>query len=208
MRAVFVRLDTNAKGGIYRVRGGDLVCPHPRIRAFVSTVPENPSMKRFLTTAVLLAATLTATIGFAQEKVTSPEGVSVTRAGEWEDATCNDRGTFTFHEPETKSQIEVISTALLTPDVKDVFFSTFHEGLTAAGFTQENTSEETFGDRTGELTEYSFEHSGAKLVVSVFQFMMGNNAWLVVSYAGEDAADTVRKSFEEVVGSLKIQDGD
>lgn len=163
-------------------------------------------MKRFLTTALFLAATMTATLGFAQEKVTSPDGVTVTRPDKWENATGNDRGTFTFHEPETKSQIEVISTALLTPDVKDVFFSTFHEGLTSAGFTQESASEETFGERTGDLTEYSFEHSGAKLSVSVFQFMMGNNAWLVVSYAGEDAADTVRKSFEEVVSSLKIQD--
>src|SRR5699024_6090292 len=104
------------------------------------------------------------------------------------------------------SQIEVISTALLTPDVKDVFFSTFHEGLTAAGFTQENTSEETYGEHSGELTEYSFEHSGAKLSVSVFQFMMGNNAWLVVSYAAEDAADNARESVEEVASSLTSQD--
>lgn len=163
-------------------------------------------MKRVLTTALFITATLWATFAFAQEQVTSEEGVSVTRPSEWEDVAGNDRGTFTFREPETKAQIEVISTALLTPDVKDVFFDTFHDGLNAAGFTQEGTSEETYGDHSGDLTEYSFEHSGAKLQVSVFQFMLGNNAWLVVSYAGEDVEESVRKSFEEVIASLSIQD--
>lgn len=165
-------------------------------------------MKRFLTTALFVAATLVATTGFAQGKVTSPDGVSVTRPADWEDAAGNDRGTFTFREPETKSQIEVISTALLTPDVKDVFFTTFHEGLTSAGFTQESTSEATYGERSGELTEYAFEHSGAKLTITVFEFMIGNNAWLVVAYAGEDAAERVQGPFEEVIASLTIQDGD
>src|SRR5690625_7325362 len=112
-------------------------------------------MKRFLTTALFLAATMTATLGFAQEKVTSPDGVTVTRPAKWENATGNDRGTFTFQEPETKSQIEVISTAFLPPDVKEIFFGTFTEGLTAAGLTQENAPEQTFCDRTSELNYYS-----------------------------------------------------
>lgn len=165
-------------------------------------------MKRFLTIALFIAATMIAATGFAQEKVTSPDGVTVTRPDAWEDATGNDRGNFTFREPETKSQIEVISTALLTPDVKDVFFTTFHEGLVSAGFTQDSTSEETYGERTGALTTYSFEHSGAKLVISVFEFMIGNKAWIVVSYAGEDSAERVQGPFEEVISSLTIQDDD
>lgn len=163
-------------------------------------------MKRFFTTALFVAALLTAGTGIAQEKVTSPDGVSVTRPANWEDASGNDRGAFTFQEPETKSQIEVISTALLTPDVRDVFFNTFHEGLSSAGFTQNSMAEETIGDREGELSTYSFEHSGAKLIVSVFQFMIGNNAWLVVSYAGEDSAERVDESFKEVVASLTVED--
>lgn len=161
-------------------------------------------MKRFLSTLLFVAATATASLGFAQTQVSSPNGATTIRPANWEDAVGNDRGTFTFREPETNAQIEVISTSLLTADVKDVFFNTFHDGLKAAGFVQKSQDEKTFGTHAGQLTEYSFDHSGAALVVSVFEFMIGNNAWLVVAYSGDDSADRIRGPFEEVAGSLAI----
>lgn len=161
-------------------------------------------MKRSLSTLVLLIAVAFTSIAAAQTQVSSQSGATAIRPANWEDAVGNDRGTFTFREPETNSQIEVISTSLLTADVKDVFFNTFHDGLIAAQFTQTSKEDQTFGEHEGVLTSYSFDHSGASLVVAVFEFMIGNNAWLVVAYSGEDSAERIRAPFEEVAASLAI----
>lgn len=161
-------------------------------------------MKRYLSALLIVAVSAMTSLGFAQTQVSSPSGATTVRPANWEDAVGNDRGTFTFREPETNSQIEVISTSLLTADVKDVFFNTFHDGLKAAGFSQAKREDASFGPHEGVATEYTFDHSGAALVVSVFEFMIGSDAWLVVSYAGEDSAERIRASFEEVAASLAV----
>lgn len=161
-------------------------------------------MKRYLSALLFVVATATASLAVAQTQVSSASGATTVRPANWEDAVGNDRGTFTFREPETNAQIEVISTSLLTADVKDVFFNTFHDGLKAAGFVQKSQEDKSYGNHAGLLTEYNFDHSGAALIVSVFEFMIGNNAWLVVAYSGDDSADRIRAPFEEVAASLSI----
>ncbi len=165
-------------------------------------------MKRFVSTMFFVASLSLMSLGAAQDPVTSDDGVSTVRPDTWEDVTGNDRATFTFRQPDTKSQIEVVSTALLTADVQDTFFSTFHDGLEEAGFSKIDQNDETLGAHQGVLTTYSFEHSGAELLVNVFQFMLGNDAWLVVSYAGKESAESVSTAFNEIVENLKVKSND
>lgn len=161
-------------------------------------------MKKHIVATLLAVTALTATFAHAQTQVSGANGVTVTRPAGWEDAQGNERGTFTFREPNSNSQIEVISTSLLTADVKDVFFNTFHDALKAANFVQSKTGEKTYGNNAGVETIYAFDHSGAELTVAVFEFVSGNTAWLVVSYVGAESFDQMRGAYEEVASTLSL----
>lgn len=161
-------------------------------------------MKKTLFLSMLFGLALSASTAFAQTEVTGANGVTVERPEGWEDATGNDRAAFTFREATTNSQIEIISTPLLTAEVKDVFYNTFHEALKAANFLQQSQTEKTLGTHEGTETIYSFEHSGAALTVAIFEFVSGSTAWVVVSYMGSDSFDELRPAFEGVISSLKL----
>ena len=106
---------------------------------------------------------------FAQDVVSNDEfSVSVTRPAEWTDVDGNDRAVFNFKHEESHSQIEVIGTRLMTEDVADVFFETFHETLRNSEFLMVGTpSDASYGEHAGTETTYTFTHSGVTLKVAV-----------------------------------------
>lgn len=161
-------------------------------------------MKKTLFLSTMFGLALSASTAFAQTQVSGANGVNVTRPAGWEDAQGNERATFTFREAATNSQIEVISTPLLTAEVKDVFYNTFHEALKAANFLQESQTSKTYGRHEGVETIYTFEHSGAALTVAVFEFVAGSTAWVVVSYMSSDSFPQMRAAYEEVAGTLQL----
>ena len=161
-------------------------------------------MKKTLFLTGLLSLTLASGSAFAQTQVAGENGVNVTRPAGWEDAQGNDRATFTFREAATNSQIEVISTPLLTADVKDVFYNTFHDALKAANFMLDSQGEKTYGRHEGTESVYTFEHSGAVLTVAIFEFVSGNTAWVVVAYVGADSFESMRPAYEEVASTLQL----
>lgn len=129
-------------------------------------------------------------------------GVSFTMPQEWVQAEGNDRAIFNVKHEDSQSQIEVIATELMSPDVADVFYDTFHETLTHSQFTQEDRSEATFGSHTGTLTKYRFEYAGVVLRVVVFQFTHESTAYLVVGYIKADEFETHNPAFEGAVAAL------
>ncbi|MFT5993144.1 MAG: hypothetical protein ACI82G_002145, partial [Bradymonadia bacterium] len=156
-------------------------------------------MKKFIGVlfALLLALPTTAS---AQEVVSDDAlGVSATVPAGWARTEGNDRAVFSFSESETNSQIEVIGAELLTPDVADVFFDTFHETLASAEFLQRGREDRTIGDVSGTETTYSFTHSSVTLKLAVFQFVRESNAYLVVAYVQEDFFDDQAEQYRNVI---------
>lgn len=120
----------------------------------------------------------------------------------WESNEDNERATFNFLEEQSNSQIEVIGTELVTADVADVFFDTFHDTLTSAEFLERGREDKTIGAFSGTETIYAFTHTGVTLKVAVFQFVRNTTAWLVVGYMQEDVFDEQSASYAEVISGL------
>jgi hypothetical protein len=114
----------------------------------------------------------------------------------------NERATFNFEHEASSSQIEVIGTELVTADVADVFFNTFHDTLTSAEFLQRGREDKQVGAYSGTETIYSFTHSGVTLKVVVFQFVRDTTAWLAVGYMQEDVFDEHAESYRAVLAGL------
>lgn len=153
--------------------------------------------------AALAIVGLLAGPAFAQTELANEElGATVSMPDGWSEVEGNDRAAFNFKEEESHSQVEIIATPLMTPDVADVFFDTFHATLTSSEFTQTGREEKAYGDHSGLETIYSFSHSGVDLKVTVFQFVNDTTAWLVVSYVQADQFDAFAETFSTIVGSL------
>lgn len=166
-------------------------------------------MKRAILLITVVFAFVFAAPAFAQQKVTDEAfGVSTVVPEGWTTVEGNERAVFNFKEEESQSQIEIIGTRLMTADVADVFFDTFHETLENSGFTrQEGSGEEvTIGGHTGKRSRYSFTHTGVTLTVPVFQFVQDSVAWLVVGYIQEDLADQYEDVFTRVIEDMTVED--
>lgn len=154
---------------------------------------------------VVAAVVALASPAFAQNVRTNNDlGASVTSPEGWTEFEANDRVTFGFKHEESHSQIEVIAQPLMTPDVADVFFNTFHTTLTSSGFQQSGRENRSYGAHSGTETIYNFSHSGVTLKVAVFQFVNQSNAWIVVTYIQGDVFDTYRPAYEGVISGLAL----
>jgi hypothetical protein len=161
-------------------------------------------MKRILLGALLGACLSTG--AYAQTPVTN-EAFNITAQlpESWTQLDGADRAVFNFKHDESHSQIEIIGTQLLTPDVASVFFDTFHSTLTSSEFVQSGREQKTYGDYTGTETIYAFTHSGVTLKVAVFEFVRETTAWLVVGYIQEDRFDQYAPTYQTVIQGLSFQ---
>lgn len=165
-------------------------------------------MPCFRILAAALLTLLLALPALAQEVVRNDSlNASVTQPAGWSAVDGSDRTTFNFRHPDSQSQIEVIGTQLITADVAEVFFNTFHETVRGAEFLNPRQEERTYGRRTGTQTTYQFTHSGVELRILVFQFVENDVAWLVVGYLPVDSVEEQTPVFGEVVASLRSGDG-
>ncbi|MFB6265072.1 MAG: hypothetical protein ABEL76_15840, partial [Bradymonadaceae bacterium] len=113
-----------------------------------------------------------------------------------------------FKHTGSQSQIEVVATKLMTKDVSDVFFETFHKTLKESDFKKVSQEEATIAGFEGKRTDYEFEHSGVKLHVPVFQFLKNDTAWLVVGYIQKDVKKEYLDEFKTVVKNIEFTGGD
>jgi hypothetical protein len=157
--------------------------------------------------SLLTSAALLPSAALAQdEKVNNAEySVEVTRPAGWEQSTGNEKAVAIFTDPKTQSQIEVVPTRLMTADVSDVFFSTFHKTLAESNFTQDgDPSQVKIGEIDGKLTVYKFTHSGVTLRVHVFSFVRDTTAWLVVGYMQDTAQEQIEPLYRETIEKMKF----
>ncbi|MFP4598481.1 MAG: hypothetical protein ACLFVJ_09520 [Persicimonas sp.] len=160
---------------------------------------------RFL--SVVLVALLMASTAVAQDSqpIENEEfGVTITPPAKWEATQGNDKAVASFKHKGSQSQIEVVGTKLMTPDVADVFFNTFHKTLKESNFEQTNQEDTTIGDFEGSQTSYKFTHSGVTLEVVIFQFVRENSAWLAVGYMQDTEKDEYMDDFESVVDKMSF----
>lgn len=148
----------------------------------------------WLATAALVLVLMGAGPALAQDgKVTNEEfGVEIQKPKDWQSFAGNEKAVAVFQHPVTQSQIEIVPTKLMTPDVADVFFSTFHKTLTESSFEQEEQKKEKIGDYEGTTTTYKFTHAGVTLQVMVFQFVRESTAWIVVGYLQSQSPDIAK----------------
>ena len=132
-------------------------------------------------------------------------GVSVTPPAKWEVTQGNDKAVANFKHRGSQSQIEVVGTKLMTPDVADVFFKTFHKTLKESNFEETGKEESTVGEHKGTQTSYKFTHSGVTLEVVIFQFLRENTAWLVVGYMQDVDKEKYTGDFKSVVENIKFK---
>lgn len=145
---------------------------------------------------------------FAQEAkpVENEEfGVTIAPPEKWEVTQGNDKAVANFKHRGSQSQIEVVGTKLMTPDVADVFYKTFHKTLKESNFEELGAEEVTIGDHKGTQTKYKFTHSGVTLEVVVFQFTNASTAWLVVGYMQDVDAEKYLPDFKAVVQNIKFK---
>ncbi len=165
---------------------------------------------RLISLLAVVASLSLAASALAQDDTTMSNdefNVSLTRPEGWEAAEGNDRAIFNIKHEPSQSQIEVIATELMSADVADVFYDTFHETLEHSQFQQEERAEASYGEHTGTLTRYRFEYAGVVLRVLVFQFTRESTAYLVVGYIKEDLFDAQSPNFESAVASLSFTEG-
>jgi hypothetical protein len=154
------------------------------------------------------AAVVAPSAAFAQEeKINNAEyGVEIGKPKGWEQSTGNEKAVAIFTDPKTQSQIEVVPTKLMTADVADVFFSTFHKTLTESNFQKDgDTQQQKIGEFDGKLTVYKFTHSGVTLHVHVFSFVRDSTAWLVVGYMQDSAEADGKAQYKMLIESLKFK---
>lgn len=164
------------------------------------------SIARFI--GILLAVLLVAAPALAQDAkpVENEEfGVTITPPAKWEVAQGNDKAVANFKHRGSQSQIEVVGTKLMTPDVADVFFKTFHKTLKESNFEQVSQEQATIGGHEGTKTTYTFTHSGVTLNVPVFQFTRDNAAWLVVGYIQDTEKDKYTADFQSVIENMTFK---
>ena len=155
---------------------------------------------------VMFLAISFSTSALAQDKnqVKNTEfGVTIKTPAKWE-IQSSDKAVANFKHRGSQSQIEVIGTKLMTPDVAEVFFKTFHKTLKESNFEQKEQKDLTIGSHKGKQTSYKFTHSGVKLEVTIFQYIKGNNAWLVVGYMQDTDKDKYYSDFKTVVESMQF----
>ena len=164
-------------------------------------------MTRLATLAALLVCL--ATPAFAQDGAKPIENeefnVTIVPPAQWEVTQGNDKAVANFKHKGSQSQIEVVGTKLMTADVADVFFNTFHKTLKESNFEQLTQEEATLGDLKGTRTNYKFTHSGVTLEVVIFQFLKNNTAWLVVGYMQDAEKDQYIDDFQNVVKNMKFK---
>ena len=140
----------------------------------------------------------------AQENVMHNDQFSVdfTRPEGWSAVEGNERAIFNIKHEESQSQIEVIATQLMSADVANVFYDTFHETLEQSNFERQTVSQEAIGAHSGKLTHYTFTYAGVELKIVVFQFTHESTAYLIVGYIKSDEFDNLYPSFQAAVTSL------
>ena len=162
-------------------------------------------LARFL--MILMLALSLSSSAFAQDakQVKNDDfGLTVKAPEKWE-VQSSDKAVANFKHKSSQSQIEVIGTKLMSKDVADVFFKTFHKTLKESKFEQLEQTELTIGAQKGTQTNYKFMHSGVKLEVVIFQFIQDSSAWLVVGYMQDSDKDKYYGDFKTVVESMKFE---
>lgn len=159
--------------------------------------------------SIFLVTLLMASTAYAQDAqpIENEEfGVTITPPAKWEVAQGNDKAVASFQHKGSQSQIEVVGTKLMTPDVADVFFKTFHKTLKESNFEQQTQETATIGGVEGQQTTYKFTHSGVTLNVVVFQFVRDSSAWLTVGYMQDAEAEKYMKDFTSVIENMKFSE--
>jgi hypothetical protein len=123
----------------------------------------------------------------------------------WEQSKGNEKAVAVFTHPPTQSQIEIVPTKLMTADVADVFFSTFHKTLVESNFKKDSEADKKIGKYDGKYTTYVFTHSGVTLKVHVFGFVKDTTAWLFVGYMQAEEEENIVKSFEWTIENLTFK---
>lgn len=158
---------------------------------------------------LLVSAALLLSLSASAEVLTHETlNVSVVQPDGWNRVSAGEQIAFNFRHDETQSQIEVIGTRLITPDVASIFFETFHTALRGADFQDPVEEERTIGGHTGTETLYTFQHSGVDLRVSVFHFVLGDAAWIVVGYIEAEEYEALSPVLRELVASLRPAQGE
>ncbi len=142
----------------------------------------------------------------AQDITNEEYGVTIPMPKDgWEETRGNEKAVAVFTHASTQSQIEIVPTKLMTADVADVFFSTFHKTLTESNFSETTSAEETLGAVTGKHYTYNFSHSGIELEVHVFQFVKDTTAWLMVGYMEKSEAATILPAFKGTIEKMTFK---
>lgn len=165
------------------------------------------SFARFV--IISLIVTLVSATAFASdgEPVTDDEfGVEIAPPAAWEVDTDDDKAVANFKHPDSQSQIQIIGTQLMSEEVADVFFETFHDTLVESNFEKADSEEKTIGEFEGKATNYEFTHSGVTLEVTVFEFLRDDTAWLAIGYMQDEMRDEHQQDYEAVVENITFSD--
>ncbi|QDG54430.1 hypothetical protein FIV42_27900 [Persicimonas caeni] len=160
---------------------------------------------RFFSTVLIALLFASSAVAQDAQPIENEEfGVTITPPAKWEVTQGNDKAVASFKHKPSQSQIEVVGTKLMTPDVADVFFKTFHKTLTESNFEQASQKEATIGGIEGTQTIYKFTHSGVTLEVVIFQFIKDSSAWLAVGYMQDTEKAEYMDDFTSVIENMKF----
>ncbi len=159
----------------------------------------------FLLLASLFLLPGAATAQNAAPVVVESLGVTIHPPAGWNESRMagNEKSLVAYVHTDTESQIEVLGTALESPEVASVLFDTFHQQLSNSDFVLfAGPKESQLGAYNGTLTEYAFSADGINLRVSVFSFVQGGAAFFVIGYFRAEERDALYPTFEKLVEKL------
>ncbi len=157
---------------------------------------------RFL--LVLLIGLALASVAMAESVQNEEFGVSLDAPDGWEVGSPDDKAVANFKHRGSQSQIQVIATRLMNPEVADTFFSTFHRTLEESNFEERSRRDASHGDVSGTEILYAFTHSGITLEIMVFEFTNEDTAWLVIGYMRDSEEEGHAQAFGNVIGSMSF----
>ncbi len=161
---------------------------------------------RIFTTLLLCLFVSSAAFAQDQNPIENEEfGVTITPPAKWEVTQGNDKAVANFKHVGSQSQIEVVGTKLMTADVADVFFKTFHKTLKESDFEETKSEEVSIGEQKGKQTTYTFKHSGVTLEVVIFEFLKAETAWLVVGYMQDVDKEKYIADYKSVIETMKFK---
>ena len=137
--------------------------------------------------------------------VIDPPGLQVQRPSGWIEGTPEGERTAILLRIAggENAQMEVRRSHPIRSNEAGAFFTAFHNELKAAGFAEiKQLSDATYGSFSGREIEYEGRTEGMTYRLIIWQFQLGESAWIVTGFFPKARRDALYQDFRTLIRSF------